>query len=142
MTKLINLPFQIEPLEQMQARFPEALEPIWDATDEAALELNRPGMHRAHVFDFQNGLRLLISRDVLDDIKPMIHVSASFEADSPFGKELEQHAMGLDFAHFLDLVTRNVSRFYYLLADSKNGWLKLIGISTAGIPHWTVEDVH
>jgi hypothetical protein len=62
------LPFEPEPLESLQARFPKALERIWVVPSNGDMP-DRPGMHREHLFDFESGLRLLISIDRLDKAK-------------------------------------------------------------------------
>jgi hypothetical protein len=81
------LPYHPEPLEALQARYPKALEPIFDVRDW------RPGWpvpvswQRRHVFDHDDGLRLIVSRDRLADAV-RLHVSASLAPGSPLDREL------------------------------------------------------
>lgn len=107
--------FQEESVESLRARFPKALERVWIPTDPM---LDRPGLHREHVFDFPTGLRLLISLDKLDG--PVeLHVSASWEHDGP---------RDLDAANII------VNAAYHMLGGE--GTLLFIGFSNNGIPHW------
>lgn len=113
------IPFEPEELLKLQARFPRALEKIWQITFPM---IDRPGLHREHVFDFKHGLRLLISRDNLHGVK--IHVSASWERDEP--KSLRD-------AH------SQVDLHYKLLGGT--GHLSYVGMSDNAIPHWVVEPI-
>ena len=73
-----RLPNQPEPVEKLRARWPEALRFTVDAgkikenPDKAYI----PSQHRRHVFDFDGGLRIIVSRDICNDDE-MLHVSAS-----------------------------------------------------------------
>lgn len=118
--KKMQIPFEEEPLEKLKERFPRALERIWIAYEKME---DRPGLHRDHVFDFESGLRLLISKDIIGYSKPLIHVSASWETNSP-----------LSFGS----ISIQVARAYKNLGGKGN--LKFLGVSNFGIPHWVVED--
>jgi len=68
--------FSPEPVEKLKEKIPLALSKIWIADED--LE-DRPGLHREHVFDFENGLRLIISKDKFPGyISALIHVSGSY----------------------------------------------------------------
>jgi hypothetical protein len=79
------LPFEPEPIEQLRARFPAAIERTWDLRgcvhpDDVPSE--RPGQFRAHVFDIAMPdymrPRIIISRDWFDWFKrPVLHASLS-----------------------------------------------------------------
>lgn len=113
------MPFIPEPLEDLKARFPKCLEKIWNVTDPMP---DRPGFHREHLFDFESGMRLLISNDCMIPRAPDIHVSASWEYCSPQSlKEMEEQ----------------VINGYKSLGGK--GLLRLLGFSGRGIPHWLVE---
>jgi hypothetical protein len=89
----MGLPHQRETMEAAKARVATALEPLWNAA-----KMNRqcrkdpqadtPGKHRRHVFDFADGLRLIVSRDELPQpleetgIAIVIHVSCSVDMES------------------------------------------------------------
>jgi hypothetical protein len=113
------MPFVPEPLEDLKARFPKCLEKVWDITDTMP---DRPGLHREHVFDFESGMRLLISNDCMIPRAPDIHISASWEHNPP--------------QSILEMET-DVVRGYRALGGK--GLLRLLGWSGRGIPHWIVE---
>lgn len=119
------LAFEPEPLSSLKKRFPDCLVKVWDVLNNPE---DRPGLHRTYVFDFENGLRLLISKSKFNEDTVGIHVSASWEVNEP---ETFDHAHGM------------VSKHYILLGGK--GILKFLGISPLGIPHWLVvenEQVH
>lgn len=59
------LPFAPEPIEQMQARFADALTPVYDVR--VLMRQTNPsdsiGKKRKHVFDFEDGIRLIVSME-------------------------------------------------------------------------------
>lgn len=116
----MSIPFIPEPLEQLKSRFPKALEKVWKVTDPMP---DRPGLHREHLFDFESGLRLLVSKDKLPQFQePEIHVSASWEWNPPKTVEEMRQAVG---------------EAYRSLGGT--GLLYFIGFSEAAIPHWVVR---
>lgn len=83
------MPFQPEPLEHLQARFWEALSREWVIPAGVGPDrpmVDRPGMHRTHVFDLDvdgERVRLIVSLDrAADDAQPWLHVSASFQSET------------------------------------------------------------
>jgi hypothetical protein len=56
------LPFAPEPLDKLKARFTEALTPDYHENAVGTQEI--PGLLRKHVFDFENGIRMIVSHDV------------------------------------------------------------------------------
>lgn len=82
----MGLTFQPEPDAMLKMRFIGALTPVYDA-DEILKGSARPGTQRKHVFDFCDGMRMIVSRErVGDDI--FLHVSVSFTGDEKVGQEL------------------------------------------------------
>lgn len=77
----MGLPFQPEPVDQLTARFNKALDRVVDVCQ---MGKKRPGMDRTHVFDFEDGLRMIISIDDYLDEK-FLHLSGSLhkESDNP-----------------------------------------------------------
>ncbi len=72
------LAFEAQPITALAARYQKALEGVFTQARVQAGE--RPGLIRAHVFDFENGLRLIISRDeTYKGPEGHLHVSASVE---------------------------------------------------------------
>lgn len=113
------LPFEPESLKLLKKRYPAAIEKIWYVTDPMP---DRPGMHREHLFDFESGLRLLISKDSLVFGKIDIHVSASWERNPP--RSLAEMQTSVEVA--------------YRLLAGKDKQLHFIGFSAKAIPHWVV----
>jgi len=113
------MPFVPEPIKDMKVRFPKCLEKVWDITDTMP---DRPGLHREHVFDFESGMRLLISNDCMIPRAPDIHISASWEYNPP--------------TSIFEMET-DVRRGYRALGGK--GILRLLGWSNRGIPHFLVE---
>jgi hypothetical protein len=63
----MTLPFQPESQERITARWRAAFSPIYDLRCSAPELKVRPGLLRRHVFDFDNGMRLIASRELLDE---------------------------------------------------------------------------
>ncbi len=117
------MPFEAESLEILRARYHKALEKLWIAGDDM---IDRPGLHRENLFDFESGLRLLISKDLFPNKKIAdIHVSASWQSNNP---------IALEDAH------REITSSFRALGGVGN--LRLVGFSKAGIPHFVVEMVN
>lgn len=68
--------FKPETPEQMKKRVAKALEPVYDCDAIAKGKADLPEDSRAHIFDFTDGIRLIISRDKTNLLK-FLHVSAS-----------------------------------------------------------------
>lgn len=73
------LPFEPESTEELKARYDEALQEVFDPREVANDPDLSPGKKREHVFDFEDGVRLIVSVDQIDKkVKPRItHYSAS-----------------------------------------------------------------
>jgi len=78
----MGLPFEPEPLESLRARYSEAVKGI---TNPKVVERNpsrAPSKKRKHVFDFEDGLRLVVSVDQYQGVR-VTHYSASMYPDNP-----------------------------------------------------------
>lgn len=74
------LPFESEPLEALQGRFAQALTPVYQVEDllkKRSSETGRVGQQRKHVFDFEHGIRLILSVEHLPPSQPYLHASFS-----------------------------------------------------------------
>lgn len=78
----MGLPFKPEPLAAMRARYPEAVKDVMDYESYVLGTIQRPGQSRRHVFDHEDGLRLIFSRDSSDKGLVFLHASASIESGS------------------------------------------------------------
>lgn len=76
------LPPDPKSVDEHTARWPLAVADVWDYRGELPPDTDRPGLHPDHLFDFRDGLRLLVSTDRYD-FGDFLHVSASCQPDSP-----------------------------------------------------------
>lgn len=119
--------FKPQPIELLRARYKKALEVSYNATKIAADKVpDRPGMHRENIFDFENGIRLIISRDVLGHIEG-IHVSGSFAPSIYKGKVM------------IEPLLKAMTDCYYELSGEPKDELHFVAFSQQGIPHWIIK---
>lgn len=96
------LPFEPESEQSLKARFQEALKDRFDVREVENNLTERPGLMRKHVFDFQDGLRLIVSNDKSGNNYYM-HVSASLNFSVP------EHSFG-NLQEFVSFVLGHVNR--------------------------------
>ena len=77
------LPFQPEPEIVLKARYDNATRKKWNVNRIAEDNGERPGVLREHVFDFYDGLRLIVSCDT-DGVHTYTHYSASMYSVNNF----------------------------------------------------------
>ena len=71
------LPTEVQHVEMMAMRFPFAIEKVF-SKKESDDPKTAPTLQRRHVFDFEGGLRLIISREDLEgELGVVFHVSGS-----------------------------------------------------------------
>src|SRR4051812_27825169 len=80
------VPTKVEPLEALRSRYPAALARVYEHED-TVRGGERPGEFAANCFDFGDGLRLIVSRERTLWGRVMLHVSASFTADSTIAND-------------------------------------------------------
>lgn len=114
--------FEPEPDELLKSRFPAALRKVWNPD---LAYMDRPGLHREHVFDFDCGLRMIISRDRLKPDEAPIHISVSWIENLPVT---------------IEEATKQVEEKYKILGGT--GSVKFIGLSDNGVPHFFIEVLH
>jgi len=116
----VGLPFEPECLECMKQRFTKALESVYDQESIAAGKGPRPGQYRVHVFDFQDGYRLIVSREYSKDGGTSLHFSMSTMNEVP------------PFREFLFILLERVKGLYggpmagQLQLAMKNGVLHVV----------------
>ena len=71
-----TIPFEPEPAEVLKKRVGAALETVVDSIAAASGECLRPGQQRKHVFDFEDGLRVIVSKEKIDH-GVVLHTSCS-----------------------------------------------------------------
>ena len=129
------LPFAPEPLAALQARYAAAVATLVDTTRVVQGLVPAPSGDRRHVFDWPDGLRLMVSRERMPDGRCGVHISASLD----WGSDLYDAVVAgaLDRVGLLALVVRRWSA----LAGSART-LELLGFSERGVPHlmcWTEQ---
>jgi hypothetical protein len=116
------LPFIPETLEELQRRFKAAIAKPVNAVYASAHPEESPGKKREHVFDFVDGIRLIVSRDYAGNDE-VLHVSASVEEliwKGPFDKTLLTH----------------MKRRFEMLSGYAIPAGHSFVMSERGIPHW------
>lgn len=131
---MTTLPIKPESIEQLRARFPQALEGIYHS-DAVAQGGDRPGNHRRHIFDFPQGMRLIISRDRLGTARACLHVSASFsdalaiEKFGPKSGTVKADIVADGITYVLKEFAKLTDRYH----------LKCMGMSDTGVLHFVEE---
>ena len=130
------LPYRPESLEAMQQRFPQALAEVTDV-EYCRFGGETPGQKRKHIFDFEDGLRLIVSKDRLEDGRIVVHFSASAYRDSALYRRLKKPSQKKYFSRLAQ------SRFALLsgYGTEKPAFVEYIGASEKGVPHWHVTEV-
>lgn len=107
----------------LKARYDAALKPVY--ATETALPLDQtPGSKPEHLFDFTDGVRLIISRDILNGAE-VIHLSASAVPEIYTGP-------------FDGLLLKTMKKHFFELSGVSRG-LVFVGLTKeSGIPHWYV----
>lgn len=92
----MSLPFEPEPASIARGRWHRATLRVWDygsllpwlptTLDEAAL-MDRPGLYRDHVFDFHDGIRLIVGTETYKVLGTLLHVSASAHPNTPIAEK-------------------------------------------------------
>lgn len=118
------IPFNPQPTEKLKSRYQEAIKSSYDVSAVTHGQIERPGEKPQHVFDFENGIRLIISRDHYKG-KEVIHISGSFDLGTYTGS-LKQ-----------SVIEARMHLCYCEIA----GPVKLgrPTYSQGGIPHWFIE---
>lgn len=120
----MGLEFAPESLDSMRNRYKKAVAKVWVVDGSNMKE--RPGLFRDHVFDFESGIRLLISNDKIAGEDPVIHISASYEG---------RPGQPVLLAEFEEEVT---NKWRSISGCGLKYHLHLIGISPNSVPHWWV----
>jgi hypothetical protein len=133
------VPYNAESIEALRSRYARALEHVYDVAairDGAAI---RPGEVAANVFDWSDGLRLIVSRERFEGGEVALHFSASFprgcRLHRDVGKAVAEKGPAEALRYFL---AEAVARFAELSGDARTP--VLIGQSDEGIPHWNIEE--
>lgn len=139
---MLPVPYNPEPLESLQARYPAALATVFDIHDVRLGKVDGPAWLAANIFDFEDGLRLIVSREkgYPHTRAVIVHVSASCRPDSPMAAEIvdQMRATRNDRQRrqrHMDWCNTIGGRFRELSGNS--GKVIMLGVSQhTGIPHF------
>ena len=92
---LLVVPFAAEPVTSLRARYAASLNHVYDVAYIRDHNGIRPGEVAANIFDFEDGLRLIVSRDACPDGRQVLHYSASFMAECRVADEMRRTAAAL-----------------------------------------------
>jgi len=127
------LPHEPESLDAHRARYAKAVESTYDVEAVADGTQPRPGQNRAHVFDREDGLRLIISHERFPNGKTCLHVSASAMPGSEIVQALvDESAPVLDFIALVQDYWRAISGRHEVL------FLHIVDMK--GVLHFIVWD--
>lgn len=128
-----------EPLEALQARYPACLEFVYDQRAIVETGAVRPGEVAAQVFDFDDGLRLIVGRERDFAGAVWLHFSASFAAHCRIVDEFRLLKLTMPLAAIFERWRRGVpGRFAELSGDAREP--TYLGRSYGGIPHWVIRE--
>ena len=131
----MKVPFKPQWMKEHHDRYDEAIETIYDIESIEIGLADPPSGKPKHVFDFPDGLRLIVSKDQFPTHKkPVIHFSASVEPGYQLYRLIHRGKVGPN--KFLRIV---LERFRTL--SLYKGDIIYTGFSDGGIPHWICEKV-
>lgn len=136
---MLPVPRNPEPLAELRQRYPRALQFQFDMRAIIEQGLIRPGECAANVFDFDDGLRLIVSRELLLDGRDVLHVSASFAPQGKIADEMRLLSITKSKEQLLQMWRRDVPRRFRELSGDERA-LEFLGWSDGNVPHWFVEE--
>jgi len=131
------LPNEPRPVAELKARYRAALAHTYDQRAVVEGGCIRPGEVRANVFDFDDGLRLIVSRERDATGRVWLHYSASFPGDCRIADEIRLLRLTMAMASVMAKWVGSIpARFAELSGDGRQAdrhWR-----SEIGIPHWLI----
>ncbi len=133
------IPFQPETIDEVKRRYPSAVRDVYDTKQIHLGHQERPSNQRKHVFDFFDGMRLIISHET-GEIKPsdcdeFVHVSASFEEKSLIASKL-RHLAGIKGKRIVQIKFCDMAKKRFQCISGESCSLVPAGVSKENIPHW------
>lgn len=123
------LPFKPESSESLRNRYPAAIRNVFNFSGGHVAD-PRPGELRLCVFDFESGIRLIISRDKEDD-GTFLHISASVQVSGTL-----EHKLRSGEYHIGDFCL-DALRLWQEISGDDVDTLEFYGLSRGkGVPHW------
>lgn len=121
----MGLSFQPESIATARARYAAALTEVFDVESINLGTVLRPGECRANVFDFADGIRMIVSRDRLPTGKVVLHVSASLRQCGPIDLIAMVQVLACRFSSLSGFV----------------GELGQVVITHGCVAHWNIAEV-
>ena len=131
------VPAHPEPGDTLRARYVAALARVYDLTHPAVTTTDRPGQKPEHVFDWDDGLRLIVSRELDPIAGEVLHLSASVTPRSTlyFGI-VDRGTPTAAQQHFCNVALQRWS----WLAQREDFQAEFLGFSEGkGVPHWWIR---
>lgn len=128
-----RVPWSPSSIEAMTARYPDALIELVDGVEVMTGRREAPSGDPKHVFDFENGLRLIVSRDRIPGGAIGVHLSASWR-EGFIGKPAS-----IEDVHTLIVDAWRSIHGGLHPATANPG---LLGVSEGGVPHFWLEQAH
>lgn len=131
-------PLQPQPIEQMRARYPEALKRTFQYGEKGDQWPARgPWEYPDQRFDFEDGLRLMVSRDAFGK-KVELHISASILPNTSLWRQFEHRD---NFGSGSQAILRVLAEDRYRLISDDRAPFPFNGFTSRakgfkGVPHW------
>lgn len=129
---------QPESIETARARYHLALAQIYELEDQRNITPpHTPGNKPEHVFDFDDGIRLIVSREQMAGEDPVIHVSASFDPGRSFYRLIRRTCSSIAEAQAM---LRGACEARWREISGSAAPMQFLGFSPGkGVPHWWVR---
>lgn len=120
------IPFIPQSMARHKTRLAECLKTVYDTSKILTESDERPGRFPQNMFDFSDGIRLIISRETIRS-EEVTHVSGSVD-----------HAIWQynNPEHCFNCMVKKILELFDL---KKEDDISLVGFSEGGIPHWFVK---
>lgn len=126
------IPYDPELVQVMRKRLPRAVDRTFDPVVLKADPSKTPGKSRRHVFDFTDGMRLIVS----NELGIGLHVSASFIPNTPLERRLKKALRAAGPEAACDRMRREGEDAFRRLAGPTTV-LESLGFSDEkGVAHW------
>lgn len=122
-----TLPFEPEAIESLKSRVPAALDDVVDSVEITTGKCLRPGQQRKYVFDAPDGLRIIVSREKIEE-SIILHASCSAFPDTPVIKSLRGD----------NLILELTKRVQDLLGFAQSP--KQVMTTNGGVVHFAFDD--
>lgn len=127
--------FTPRPFEELKAKYPKAIERVYDVEMVEIGIINRPGESEEHYFDWEDGVRMIISKE--DAVcGEHIHISASLQKGQLYDNFL---SMGMGHAQVIKELQSICEEKFRSLSDCTLD-MHFIVVTDHGVLHWRVYD--